>query len=180
MASSQTLVLDLDETLISSVTDGSPPVGDYYLLASNCWCRKRPYLDEFLAYAGRRFDDIGLWSAGRKSYVDSVVNALDLPTVRAGLRLPPGALRPGRCPGDRAATGADSWYRRFASRSRSSSRSTPASPGITAGYWMIARTTPPRTCSTGCRFHRGHRAPSRYPSRTTTSCDWYSGSSCQR
>lgn len=86
--SKQALVLDLDQTLIATMTDGSkvPPEirdnPDVYTITTKegtYWGLKRPYTDEFLEYCARRFDAIGFWSAGKEGYVHEIVKVLNPP-----------------------------------------------------------------------------------------------------
>lgn len=74
-----TLVLDLDETLVSvddSHVNGYDfsfmgPSGEHY------YARKRPHLDEFLAYINDNpLFRIVVWSAGLDFYVDAIVDAV--------------------------------------------------------------------------------------------------------
>jgi len=63
----------------SEAVQNSP---NYYTLKLNndlFWGVKRPYLDDFLAYCAQRYDQIGIWSAGKPAYVDAVVQVLNLP-----------------------------------------------------------------------------------------------------
>lgn len=72
------LVLDLDSTLIYSaeVPENS---NDYNISFEDGLKYKtilRPHLREFLEFAKEIFDKIIIWSAGKKDYVDKVVNII--------------------------------------------------------------------------------------------------------
>jgi hypothetical protein len=86
-------VLDIDETLLVTNTDGSefpealknhPEVSKAYYTVNTregiYWGVKRPHVDEFLAYCFKRFDGrVAFWSAGKEGYVNEVVKVLDPP-----------------------------------------------------------------------------------------------------
>jgi hypothetical protein len=86
----QTIVLDLDETIVSTCTDGSkfpaelkdhPEISKAYYTVNTregtYWGVKRPYADEFLDYCFKRFSAVAFWSAGKEGYVNEVVKALN-------------------------------------------------------------------------------------------------------
>jgi hypothetical protein len=87
--SSQSVVLDLDETLVHTFSSrdkltaelkANPDVADR-LYTLECregtfWGIKRPHLDEFMDYVADRFDHVGVWSAGTEGYVSEVVKAI--------------------------------------------------------------------------------------------------------
>ena len=84
----QCLVLDLDETLLNTrsgsekATDEIKAHPDYYTVTTRegvFWGMKRPYLDDFLAYCGTRFEAIGFWSAGKEGYVNEVLRVMAPP-----------------------------------------------------------------------------------------------------
>jgi TFIIF-interacting CTD phosphatase-like protein len=108
----KTLILDLDETLIHSwensrfidtykiYTDptiyrrfhplGTPQIAYSMLLDMNgslnrIWGLHRPYLYEFLSFAGQYFDNIIVWSAGIRPYVDEITKQIFL---ESGLQPP--------------------------------------------------------------------------------------------
>lgn len=94
----RTIILDLDETLVhrSDNTDDLDRLNIWnqnplirartfsieWTDGNKCWMIKRPYLTEFLAECFNRFDQVIVWSAGGKSYVDAVVTHIfsGLPT----------------------------------------------------------------------------------------------------
>lgn len=92
---SQSLVLDLDETLVHSFVDGpdlEPHIRDapevkenYYEMVleggHKIWGIKRPYLEYFLSYCTQRFEHVAIWSAGIKPYVENIVNSFDRPDM---------------------------------------------------------------------------------------------------
>ena len=95
----QTIVLDIDETLLCTNTDGSKyPVElkdneemarAHYTVTTRegtYWGVKRPYVDEFLAYCFKRFDAVAFWSAGKEGYVNEVVKVLNPPGTPAFVR----------------------------------------------------------------------------------------------
>jgi TFIIF-interacting CTD phosphatase-like protein len=89
----KTLVLDLDECLVRTHTGEDVERFDV-MAPSNVgvrhrffeisfgdefdpiWGVRRPYLDQFLAFAGTYFERIVVWSAGEKQYVVQVVKEL--------------------------------------------------------------------------------------------------------
>jgi len=88
----QAIVLDLDETLLCTNTDGSvfptelkddPEISKaYYTVTTRegtYWGVKRPYADEFLAYCFKRFNSVAFWSAGKEGYVNEIVKVLNPP-----------------------------------------------------------------------------------------------------
>lgn len=86
----QCIVLDLDDTLVKTIGDGSNGAQytgsinnpDYYSFLygkRTMWGIKRPGCTQFLEYCKTRFAAIGIWSAGRSEYVKSIVKALQLP-----------------------------------------------------------------------------------------------------
>lgn len=86
----QSLVLDLDETLVHSFTNNEkikPHIRDspeikhnYYDFklsdGSLIWGLKRPGLDRFMDYIDYRFANTAVWSAGVKDYVHKIVNVI--------------------------------------------------------------------------------------------------------
>lgn len=77
------LILDLDYTLYypSEIPLNN---ADCCIIAygSQTWIKKRPYLDQFLAYANKNYD-LMVWSASSREYVCQVVTHLlsDIPLV---------------------------------------------------------------------------------------------------
>jgi NLI interacting factor-like phosphatase len=95
----QAMVLDLDESIISSCVDGTPfpqelfqnpeVAAAYYTVSTRegeYWGVKRPHVDEFLAYCFQRFQGVGFWSAGKEGYVNEIVKALAPPGVPTFVR----------------------------------------------------------------------------------------------
>ena len=95
----QTIVLDLDETIVSTHVDGEafplelldhPDLSkDYYKITTRegtYWGVKRPHVDEFLSYCFKRFDAVAFWSAGKEQYVNEIVKVLNPPGVPAFVR----------------------------------------------------------------------------------------------
>lgn len=92
LRTTKTLVLDIDECVIH--THAEEGVADPGIMLPHnvglrsrffeiefdglepLWGVKRPYLDQFLAFAGRYFALIIVWSAGEKEYVHAVVKEL--------------------------------------------------------------------------------------------------------
>lgn len=89
MESKKTMILDLDETLVHR-SDDSNTLNRLNIWNQNpslrartfsitwpdgtkSWLIKRPYLTEFLTSCFKHFDQVIVWSAGGKSYVDAVV-----------------------------------------------------------------------------------------------------------
>ena len=87
----QSLILDLDETLICTFPSEKTIPEKYknmkekdigkrlysFDIGDSHYCGiKRPYLDEFLTYCFDRFGAVGVWSAGTKEYVDEIVKVL--------------------------------------------------------------------------------------------------------
>lgn len=79
----KTLVLDIDETLVHSVTELDPKV--IYDHTFDVECRgvvrkigmnKRPHVDQFLEFCGQHFEVVTFTSA-LKNYADQVLNILD-------------------------------------------------------------------------------------------------------
>lgn len=80
----KSIIFDLDETLISSVS-WKPydkilynkikvrPVGSQK--SKKMWVVKRPGFDELLDFVGQHFD-VGVWSAGSAAYVEEIVNTM--------------------------------------------------------------------------------------------------------
>ena len=95
----QAIVLDIDETLLCTSTDGSkfpnelkdnPELSKaYYTVTTRegtYWGTKRPHVDEFLAYCFKRFSAVAFWSAGKEGYVNEVVKVLTPPGTPAFVR----------------------------------------------------------------------------------------------
>jgi TFIIF-interacting CTD phosphatase-like protein len=108
----KTLILDLDETLLHSWENpsfletyqvysdpqiyrkfhpvGSPPIAYSMFMTidgkpNRIWGLLRPYLYEFLSFAGEYFDYILVWSAGLPQYVEEIVRQIFL---ESGLKPP--------------------------------------------------------------------------------------------
>lgn len=86
----QCLVLDIDETLVHTYVDGealpdnlrdAPEIkANYYEVVTKegrYWGIKRPYLCEFLDFAQEHFAEVAFWSAGKETYVNEVVRAMN-------------------------------------------------------------------------------------------------------
>lgn len=85
----RTIILDIDETLLHRSDDENalhsldiwnqnPSVRSRTFIirwpdGGKCWMIKRPYLDEFIIQCFQKFDQVIVWSAGGKNYVESVV-----------------------------------------------------------------------------------------------------------
>ena len=73
----ETIVLDLDETLIHSEDrDGMMINPDFTFVISGLkyYVRKRPGLDDFLKYLFENFKTVGVWTAATKDYAEKIVN----------------------------------------------------------------------------------------------------------
>lgn len=68
------LVLDLDGTLINSYYNNSFGNNDYFF-SQGLYTYKRPYLDNFLWWASKKFR-IGIWTASSKSYALPIVKKI--------------------------------------------------------------------------------------------------------
>lgn len=84
----QSLVLDLDESLLATANSNDKPSAEvmahpsYYTITIRegvFWGVKRPYVDEFLAYCATRFESVGFWSAGKEGYVNEIIRVLAPP-----------------------------------------------------------------------------------------------------
>jgi hypothetical protein len=62
------IILDVDETLISTIINVDS--GKIIKII------QRPYLTQFLNYLFKNFKSVSIWSAGRKDYVNSVLNKI--------------------------------------------------------------------------------------------------------
>jgi TFIIF-interacting CTD phosphatase-like protein len=74
------IVLDIDETLISSLKEeeeGYTDRMDYQDMDKYFRVFFRPYYRVFLQFLSQNFKEIGIWSAGTKSYVDFIVKILE-------------------------------------------------------------------------------------------------------
>lgn len=90
-ATGKHLVLDLDECLVKTFTQGEgyevltriltdPKLSNLrsrvYILDNMTWGVKRPWLDLFLSFSMANFDSVSVWSAGSPSYVNDVVRCI--------------------------------------------------------------------------------------------------------
>lgn len=73
-----TVVLDLDETLVHSVFEHDPLAIEKMETSglANFWTQKRPYLDDFLSEASKKYELI-VYTAGSEDYAKVVLNFLD-------------------------------------------------------------------------------------------------------
>jgi TFIIF-interacting CTD phosphatase-like protein len=90
------IVLDLDSTLVYSTYDlfvnydcnqHVVPWNNYFgpMFATNIRILERPYLQEFLNHLFQHFD-VAVWSAGKKKYVDLVVDSIFTPKHKTMLK----------------------------------------------------------------------------------------------
>lgn len=76
------LVIDLDETLLHTFTDRTlfdkfePKYGEIKYEVGNFFGVLRPNVKSFLGWCAGNFKEIGVWSAGKKEYVESIVDIL--------------------------------------------------------------------------------------------------------
>ena len=73
----ETIVLDLDETLIHSETNPDMMTNPDFIFKIDgikYFVRKRPGLDLFLLYIIKSFKIIGIWTAATKDYAEKIVN----------------------------------------------------------------------------------------------------------
>lgn len=77
-----TIVFDLDETLIhtidnnewNSIVNKNDYINNVFDLDEDTKVIKRPGLDKFLDFVSNKFYKVGVWSAGIKPYVESIVS----------------------------------------------------------------------------------------------------------
>ncbi|KAK9031150.1 hypothetical protein V6N11_032537 [Hibiscus sabdariffa] len=78
----RTIVLDLDETLVHSMTDPRPPNYDFIVtpflngVTMNFYVLKRPGVDEFLEAISKKYEVV-VFTAGLEPYASSLLDLLD-------------------------------------------------------------------------------------------------------
>ncbi len=85
----ETIILDLDETLIHSETNAkvmANPDFTFVIAGEKYYVRKRPGLDKFLAYVFSHFKTVGVWTAATKDYANKIVNNIFTPEQKAQLK----------------------------------------------------------------------------------------------
>lgn len=76
-----TLVLDLDETLLHCSMEPLPTCDHFFTVEWNgfnyqIWARKRPFMEEFLRLAAAKFEVV-VFTASQRVYADQVLNRID-------------------------------------------------------------------------------------------------------
>lgn len=85
----ETIILDLDETLIHSETNPTKMINPdftFTITGEKYYVRKRPGLDQFLVYLFKKFKVIGVWTAATRDYATKIVNNIFLPEQKARLK----------------------------------------------------------------------------------------------
>lgn len=78
----QNIIIDLDETLIHTFTNREkfdafePKYGEIKYDCGNIYGVLRPNVQSFLAWCSGNYENVGVWSAGKKQYVEWIVNLL--------------------------------------------------------------------------------------------------------
>lgn len=71
------IILDIDNTLINSVKPFDHDIKcDFHICFKQYMVFKRPHVDEFIVHCFETFDNVIVWSAATRNYVDEIVDNL--------------------------------------------------------------------------------------------------------
>lgn len=84
MTTPQHLILDMDETLIGTLSLEEGEKGEESYFLGKHQAIPRPYLEEFLFFAFKHFQTVSIWTHGTAEWFDYVYNRVLAPLLPAG------------------------------------------------------------------------------------------------